>query len=1308
MAMLAVPLLGAAVGYFTVGTTLAMSVGWLIGSWIYSAFLAEDQNQIFDPGAQELPRINQALRGVTMNMMFGTNRVSPNIVWTKNWQAIRTESSSSGGKGGGSGGKPQGPTSVSYEYKIDILYHFGMVPTPYSIFRGWMNADLLTDATIIAILQGSGNFTSALPNPDDTDANAPVNMGFDDAFWGAGGATGDTNFQNWDYFETQEGVGTRWPWTVYIGLQALSLGGNSAIPQLSFEIGPGDPEFGSTGTDEQRWTDTNNLNGSDYIAGSGANAGFVVGEDGKRYWFPNFEDDNEWNWYCLETGAHHVLTAAEVNANAVAKGIDGGRTFIASLCGSGAFGIAGTPYFFITATTGIAFDGWYLVHLYKIDSTGTAVPYYGINWHTDTVANNITNSIQSFHIANEGTIEDYVLILGEQGSSGVHHNCIWCIPSISSLLNFGDVDDGTLDKWDAVREDLDGLGLDDIDVYTRGNAQTGSGFVLPTAVVGPLGIQWGCRLYFLVPKSRIDEEIDSPTACTYIQGLTGTYPNGFVFYVPLSVIAGVVTASAPVVDNDAFNTPFADDGYRLDGVTYSTLPDYKNNYSPSVQAIKIESLAQYASLVVFTKGFFETTDHTDSNHLYAKAVAYVWNPFTKVGSLVLSQGQETSIDFQGSDDPWEPEWVQVIFDPSTQTSYVMTGMTGDVYVGEFGSLTISGSGGDLTPAQIIYLIMTNTTYGMSVPTELIDASSYANAVAWCETNNIKVSVQYTRDDNFLNVINELLALYGGYLTESGGIIKFGVVELSSTPVRTIDNHHLVIEEDEPPVTITRAARQDTANIIKVNYLDRNLFYRQNTYEISDEVDVDLNGPRVKEFPAKFVMSEATAAMIAARTLWSNLYGRDLHDFQLGVKDGDLEPGDVITLVDSFHTELSTGRKVRIVSWKENVPGRYAVKAVSEIDYISSSSAAFYNVSSPSAVRTGLNAAAQAPLDFRAYELPKEFQGSDASVFFGYNQAQPTMGSVLYLSPDGVTFAAATDIQPFIISGLLPEALPERPAGFCEQDYHLWLFPASGFDANTPTYAQTHALDDFSQSIRAVGGAILYAGSEAMAAQGLTLVAQNHYKVDKLWRGWGGTAIQGHNSGAYWHRHGAGMHMQTITTDKIGTMMYYKIVPYNFINEGYNVSSIPSKSWQVQGTYWRPQEPSRLATFVQSPTTITQSDDLRNMARKQVTSGGCDIVWQWPDASREEGMGLGGFGFSGFGHFATDTTSAQWRVQILSADMSTVVRCMVVSTGTFTYSRAVNSADFNGWTGNLGVRVLPYNNYGAALSSRTQSLALFTA
>jgi hypothetical protein len=797
----------------------------------------------------------------------------------------------------------------------------------------------------------------------------------------------------------------------------------------------------------------------------------------------------------------------------------------------------------------------------------------------------------------------------------------------------------------------------------------------------------------------------------------GNYPNGVMISCPFSI--GLTNNTMTPVDaaqfiNDRFVDtsgnqvfPFDDSCLLVDGVT----EDLDNDYLPIHQHQRLTSGLGAGGILI---GMWKQSQGDYGEHpsgYWTKGRIFIYNPISYqfiqylvgTGSIVDNVTTDVGTANNITGGPWF--WLDTI-------GFNLYGLlwfddtTNEFHLGTIGTLEL-GAGEDVTPPYIIKQILTSPVYGLGISSSAIDDTSYGLAVQYCESEDIKVSVQYRREEGALAVIDELLGVYGGFLIDSGGKIKFGLQEFSSNTVKTIDNDRLRIDQEgETPVMITKGARQDTFNKIKVNYIDRDLEYRQNFVEISDEVDIDLNGPRSREFPPKFVMSEGTALKIATRALWGNLYARDIYDFKLGPKDADLEPGDVITLVDSYHAELQSGKQVRIVSWQETQPLNFAVRAVEEVEYINASTLAADNVTEASS--TPLFGPAQPPADFGAYELPPEFEGADARLYVGYRQLAPAMGARLFVSGDDITFAQVDDKQPYIISGIMATGLPNRDPGFFEENVEVYLMPSSGFSALTPTYAQTHALDDVSATGRAVGASNIWINSEMMAYEGVNLVAQNHYRFDKLYRGWGGTHIQAHNSGDTWWKHGGGVFSQILNKDRIGTTLYYKVQPYNFAGQGYEISSIPSKTYQILGAHWGPQVPAPIQTYVQSPGSFlsVQSEDLGIIQKKQVLTGGSPVQFEWYPTAQEAGYGFAGYGFGVYGRFTQDTTSISYRVQVLSADLSTVVRCTVVTTTAFLYTTDANSEDWNGWQGNFAIRVTPFNDIKDAVRNRVKILELF--
>jgi hypothetical protein len=313
-----------------------------------------------------------------------------------------------------------------------------------------------------------------------------------------------------------------------------------------------------------------------------------------------------------------------------------------------------------------------------------------------------------------------------------------------------------------------------------------------------------------------------------------------------------------------------------------------------------------------------------------------------------------------------------------------------------------------------------------------------------------------------------------------------------------------------------------------------------------------------------------------------------------------------------------------------------------------------------------------------------------------------MGAKLWISGDNTTFSMASDITPFTISGMWGDNLPIRPRGYYEENIEVFLFPdvrSADFDPSSPAYIESFALEDGGETQRALGGTAIWVGSEMVAYQNPTIVGSNHYKFERLYRGWGGTPIGSHSSGDFWWRHGGGVFTQVYNEDKIGTKIFYKVTPYNFSGYIWPVESVDAQEYTVQGTYFRPQIPGTMHVWVES--TDYHQTTLRGLA--DITS--LNLKAEWQDSSRCEGYGTMGYGFGTYGHFATDVLSHDWRVEVLGAGGS-MVHSVVVNTPFFVYSADQNFNDNGGFLPTVTFKVTPFGTFGDALDSEVVSLEFF--
>jgi hypothetical protein len=1377
MALLAPVAFAVGGSLLTGGATWGMAAGWLIGSWLFGP-KAENDNKIFDPGEEEIPSFNQALRGSTMPILFGTNRISSQVVWTKNWTVIRKESGSGGGgKSGGSGmGGKQGSQQgeVTYEYKWDLMFHIGMSDQNLDLLGGWLISERINDETIGAILAGADSqwatFNGLIQAASEADSvwdsaaigaqyesgEIGADFDFEDSYYHGAGST-DGTFDNWAHFESEEGGPYRWPYTCYVGFKQFNLGSTARVPQITWEVGEGGIDLTGNGLTAAPST----VNQSDTNANFLRNGAFLRARDGTLFQMdvPRIGTNNQSS--VLPRTIYKVGTNDSYTF--VADGTEYANDMVAKMpswsAGStilwGATTIDDRYYLLLRMYYNVNLDWRTEGSIYEItDSTGAYahVGAFALPGPFSITQGQYVTRGTYIGIANAGTDDDPIVMMGARQPSGFGREMyLYTIPSINQMKDGFYQTDAQTNYWEGTTNrhyeiqdlcpDFDYEFYNDGDgSYQNGNSPVLNTWVMPVATIGLLGVSYTNNIWRWVNRATAQWFVDDNVGAgggrsTFMETHSDANPDGFIIKMEMVTIGsdGELTITGgndyTIAANDAavqFSWPNVNGQYDDTGTTYEEDTDW----SCMCMRRLTSGFGAGGILLLNAKLSDIPADEALVGDLpYARVSVSFYNPLTEVVTEYANVRGAWTSDYTDFDnavatisaatvgtDFWYRR-MYVYYDAVGARvliqSRVQTNQFGDSEYqafGEFGGLVISG-GTDITPPTIIYRILTSPVYGLGISTDDIDNASYIASDLYCQNENILVSAQYRREEGALAVITQLLELYGGFLIDSGGKIKFGLQEFSTSTVRTIDNDHLRIDQEgEPPVLITKGARQDTYNRVKVNYFDRSLDYRQNFIEVSDEVDMDINGVRAQEFPAKFVMSETTARKMAVRALWGNLYARDIYDFKLGAKDADLEPGDVITLVDSYHTELQSGKQARIVTWQETEPLTFQVKAVEEVEYINDSTLAPDDVTE--ATKNVLNIRPKPMAEFGMYELPDEYQGADAQLFVGYRQQSPIMGARLYVSADGVTYGLAGDTQPYVISGIFLDGLPSRNPGYVEENVEVYLIPdttvSGGFNTTTPYFAQKHTLDDVNASGRASGLGNIWAGSEMLAFEGVNLVAQNWYRFDKLYRGWGGTHIQDHSSGDTWWKQAAGIFTQGINQDKIGTLIYYKVTGYNFNGVEYNLSSVDARTYQILGTYWRPQVQAPIATYVQSPSSYLtiQSEDLGYIQKKQVVAGGSPVQFEWSQSAREAGYGAAGYGLSGYGRFTQDTTSVSYRVEVLSNDLSTVVRCTTVNTTAYLYTTNLNSEDWTGWNGSFAVRVTPFNPYGTALRSRTKILELF--
>ncbi len=1338
---MALPLLGAlggagataALGYTSMtALTMGASIGWMVGSWGMMATM-DTGNDPIDTGANEAPRFNTAVRGQQYPVLFGTNRVPGQILWQDNFEAIRSESEGGGGGGkfGGSGGgkaPKTGSAGGSYTYKMDAIYHLGFVPVPVTLIGGWLGGERISDGSITSISIGSSSGFESLAQDDDDPDTAGIS--YDEGIFFAG----DIDEENdWDHLTSAVGHPIRWPGTTWVGFAGMDLGSTASLPQLNFEVGP---EAGVTEANTHAIWAIN--------PGVGVERFMGVDVNGATYWM-----DTETNIQVHDVNGVLIFSKsqAQISADLTVLGVGAPAIIMQEICVkplNGGLKVAIVAHYVQTTfkmavmiadvpvlgDTGFSYTGWCWC---ACDSFSD----FEIHEFLDALGNNYMLAVEctdftssDLYINTFPSVSDIELpntdYIGSHFTSTATFSTFECAWVYMTVNNSGG--------------DLNG--------YKGGGSQSPEKNGWAISRIDPLTFLPEHRVYYKRGKDFIDNQ-GNGICGQFVDDNYVANPEGFALYAPLSGANQYTVDFGGAVDKingstisytlctpkfvDNTGDPkwfFTDEGKRIyDGLAS---PDFGYDEVSYGSTPWVQSLGSGAYLCLFTAADNDATYDAlfGKATTFAKVRAYVFysqtEEFRYMGAIsgpILAQGDLGKTFDETSN--------HITFTDCKAYRYGSTlyvGLTDDAFniVSNVGQINFGG--GDCTPPYIIREILVNEVFGIQPGANVIDETTYNTAVSYCEANNIYVSTQYRREASGLQYIESLLALYGGWLTvlPAENKVEFGVMELNNSSMRTLDNHHLLVKEKgTPPIQTTKGAPQDTNNIIRVNYIERSNNYQINQVEDRDEIDEDESGPRPREFAPDFVMERTLAQWLATRTLWSNLYTRDAYKLYVGWKDADLKPGNIVTLVDSFDDINTTAQ---IVFKKEVDRGVFELTATQQLPYIAGvspsqvSSATWgviarggtdissqsYWASSGTLSMSGSTLDPSDPYDFgvlgpipapvyhQAYELPQEFQVNDAGiVYVGWRADAFAAGAKLYVSADGLSYAPAMSTTPFAYAGRLLTDLTSDPGQMFAEQVEFIMHPSSSWTANSPAYTNNVTLNDVDAAAMHVGAGLLWCGSEMLSYTGLTLVGQNRYKAARMYRGWGGTNHQAHSSGDNFHKHGSGVLSREFGTDQIGTIFYYKVVPFNLSGYEYNVSSVAGTAYTIKGQHWRPQNAANI-----------QFRGNRGNTKINVGSE-IDIDLEWQDGARKSGFGSGGFGTApgGYGGFTTDTLSHHWEVSVVGSG-NTVVRTTTTGSPGWVYTNSQNVGDNGAWRGKPAVSITAMSPYGPSTQTRVISLDLF--
>ncbi|MCE5185069.1 MAG: phage tail protein [Planctomycetaceae bacterium] len=516
------------------------------------------------------------------------------------------------------------------------------------------------------------------------------------------------------------------------------------------------------------------------------------------------------------------------------------------------------------------------------------------------------------------------------------------------------------------------------------------------------------------------------------------------------------------------------------------------------------------------------------------------------------------------------------------------------------NVAFSSDAHDEYPPDIIKALLTDQRKGIGLPLTLLNLGTFDEARAYCEEQNIKMSVALTRQQPIADWLQYICSHFMGFLYESNGKICIGSMLRQVDAVATITQDDLVRESEEPPVRITPRQYSETFNRVESVWSDRQNRYRETPVPAFDEVDQRVSGLlRHKVVDIKGFHDPDLAARMAWLNFINVMYRFKTYSFKVGFKHLGLEVGDRVTLSDGH---LVTNQKVLITKIDLSMHGKHIqIEAVEDI-------ASLYPTLAYTTQRSLRQPDPAVTLTNGTVAFRESTQEAKLLLSITPGGAQ-TNGWYIYRSYDNISYdlvgrctidqvtgGAANS------SGTLQSRLPAYTAVMHRKD--------EGFNVSigTVTDLDTAVTDEAFFNNRKLARV----GSEIIAYRDCVETATaGTWRLSNLIRGLFGTIPAAHAAGEVFQTLDTDF-TYTLTEGDIGKTLYFKVISF-YGSKVQSVSAVSASSVKVQGLWQRP--------FAASLVRLQQAES--DIAPAVYTGGSFTLYWNRPGA-RGTGFNQGGF------------------------------------------------------------------------------------
>ena len=208
--------------------------------------------------------------------------------------------------------------------------------------------------------------------------------------------------------------------------------------------------------------------------------------------------------------------------------------------------------------------------------------------------------------------------------------------------------------------------------------------------------------------------------------------------------------------------------------------------------------------------------------------------------------------------------------------------------------TPSGTVFSRNPAWIVYDFLTNTRYGVGIPTDLIDLDSFTAAATYCDAP-IDGGPRFTLDyiiDTQRPAVDHLQAMLGcfrGYFLARDKIELH--VEQAGSVYKALGPDNFV----KNSFTWWQKSGDDSPNRIVIEWIDPNNHYEQSSAPFEIQEDIQARGVFEKSISLLGVTRPEQVGRLGNYLLETARRVQNFCAFQVSLQDADIEAGEIIAI-----------------------------------------------------------------------------------------------------------------------------------------------------------------------------------------------------------------------------------------------------------------------------------------------------------------------------------------------------------------------------------------------------------------------------